>query len=210
MLPQEAEKGNEGQPEHGRVLPLDPAEELRAESLKAVGADAREGGVTLKVKVSVEERIRESAHGQARPCEMAPDLAPVPVADERSLKRVGLVAQGLQVRPGFGERGGLSEPALGADEDLIGADHENVRVADALRLETGEEERRIAWVRALGLRCSLDRVLVDAGGPGLEVQPGIPQHGGARRGLAREDQARPLSLQHDALHTARARARCFT
>lgn len=203
MLAQESEERQQGKAEDRGVLALDPVEELGARTFQAVGADARQHGLALKAEVGVEERVREGAHGEARPGDVAPDLVPAAVADDSGLEGVGATAQRLEMGAGIARRGGLAEPVPVADEDLVGADHEGVQVADAGRLEAGEEEGGIRGARTILLGGALHGGLVHAGGTGLEAEAGVLQHGRTRGGLAGQDERRVGRLQHEA-----GQARC--
>src|SRR5215471_5057945 len=60
---QEAEQGKQRQPEHREIVAFDPLEQMAAEALELVAADARRDRRASRIEVGVEKALRQRAHG---------------------------------------------------------------------------------------------------------------------------------------------------
>ncbi len=107
-------------------------------------------------------------------------------------------AQREKLRAGGVPRRRLVEPFLATDQELVGGDHQGVRLAagDAGGFQLGEQEGGVVGRRAVRAGRPLDLRLVDMCGLRLDGEAGAAQQGEARRRGAGEDQAGRIGVWH--------------
>ena len=89
---------------------------------------------------------------------------------------MGAAAQRPKLRARRGDIGGLVEPVAVADQDLIGADHQRLRLAprDLRRLQSGQQQRSLLDALRPRPGSTLDRSLIDVAPAGFEPKPPQP------------------------------------
>src|SRR5215208_3124169 len=168
--PQGCEQRQEGQSEDGRVVALDPLEEVDADALEAIAADASRHVLAGEIEVAADRGVIERPHREPRRIEAVAEDGAVLRDGESAVEMVRAPGETRELAPRRRTVHGLVHDRAGEREHLIGADHDPGRPAagDRERL-LGRKPAREILRRALDR--ALDPALVDARRFDLDRQP---------------------------------------
>ena len=179
------QKREQRQPQNRRMRAFDRLEQMDADPLDLIGADAREQGGPAGRAIARNRRVVERAHRQPRAVGgLEEDSAVARNADGRD-QRMGPAGEPAQSPRGRGEVLGLVHQGALDQQGLIGADAQRGRAPAAHLKRLGAREQRgdLRGVAAAGEEVLFEPSFVDRGGDRGDRQPRRFQKGAA--GLAR-------------------------
>src|SRR5579863_7435312 len=98
MPAQEIERRNQRQPEDGEIIAIHPLEQLTAKTFQLICADAGGRRFADGIKIKIDERVGECAHGQARGVDMLEQYRTVLHKSDRRVKLMTRAGQGTKLR----------------------------------------------------------------------------------------------------------------
>src|SRR3954447_930959 len=211
--PQGCEQPQERQSEDGRVVALDPLEEVDADALEAIAADASRHVLAGEIEVTADRGIIERPHREPRRIETVPEDRAVLGDGKSAVEMVRAPGETRELPPRGRTVLGLVHDRAVEREHLVGADHDPGRPAagDRERLLGRKQAGEILW-RALDR--GLDQALVDArrfdgdrqSGGFEQYPPGRAGRGEKKRLLAEPEGAHQLTIPPRSSRTAEDRA----
>ena len=86
-------QGQQGKTENGGIVSVDRVEQLHTTALQSVSTDRTGNRVGFSRQIVLEELLAEVAHGETRPRDVVPDVAPILTAHDRRHQHVTAPAQ---------------------------------------------------------------------------------------------------------------------